>query len=90
MPELPEVETIRRGLNKFILNKKISSVKILCDKSFIGPKEAILGQKIINIRRFGKALVFDFENAVSMMVHLRMTGQLSFRSSGEDSGRNYL
>ena len=90
MPELPEVETIRRGLNKFILNKKISSVKILCDKSFIGPKKVILGQKITNIRRFGKALIFDFENAVSMMVHLRMTGQLIFRSSGEESGRNYL
>ena len=90
MPELPEVETIRRGLNKFILNKKVSSVKILCDKSFIGPKEVILGQKIINIRRFGKALIFDFENGVSMMVHLRMTGQLIFRASGEESGRNYL
>ena len=90
MPELPEVETIRRGLNKFILNKNVSSVKILCDKSFIGPKEVILGQKIINIRRFGKALIFDFENGVSMMVHLRMTGQLIFRASGEESGRNYL
>ena len=90
MPELPEVETIRRGLNKFILNKKVSSVKILCDKSFIGPKELILGQKIINIRRFGKALIFDFENGVSMIVHLRMTGQLIFRASGEESGQNYL
>lgn len=90
MPELPEVETIRRGLNKFILNKNVSSVKILCDKSFIGPKEVILGQKIINIRRFGKALIFDFENGVSMMVHLRMTGQLIFRASGEESGQNYL
>ena len=72
MPELPEVETIRRGLNRFILNKKIVNVKVLCDKSFIGPKELIEGQEIIAIRRFGKALVFDFKNQVSMLVHLRI------------------
>ena len=90
MPELPEVETIRRGLNNFILNKKITNVKVLCDKSFIGPKELILAQKIINLRRFGKALVIDFENGVSMMIHLRMTGQLIFRASGEESGKDYL
>lgn len=90
MPELPEVETIRRGLNRFILNKKIVSVKILCDKSFIGPKELIEGQEIIAIRRFGKALVFDFKNQVSMLVHLRMTGQLIYRACGEESGKNYI
>jgi len=90
MPELPEVETIRRGLNRFILNKKIVNVKILCDKSFIGPKELIEGQEIIAIRRFGKALVFDFKNQVSMLVHLRMTGQLVYRACGEESGKNYI
>ena len=90
MPELPEVETIRRGLNRFILNKKIVNVKILCDKSFIGPKELIEGQEIITIRRFGKALVFDFKNQVSMLVHLRMTGQLIYRACGEESGKNYI
>ena len=90
MPELPEVETIRRGLNRFILNKKIINIKILCDKSFIGPKEWIEGQEIIAIRRFGKALVFDFKNQVSMLVHLRMTGQLIYRACGEESGKNYI
>lgn len=90
MPELPEVETIRRGLNRFILDKKIVNVKILCDKSFIGPKELIEGQEIIAIRRFGKALVFDFKNQISMLVHLRMTGQLIYRACGEESGKNYI
>ena len=90
MPELPEVETIRRGLNRFILNKKIVNIKILCDKSFIGPKELIEEQEIIAIRRFGKALVFDFKNQVSMLVHLRMTGQLIYRACGEESGKNYI
>ena len=83
MPELPEVETIRRGLEKFIKDAKITKVKILCDKSFIGPKNLIENQKIINLRRKGKALLLDLNNGITMMIHLRMTGQLIFR--GEES-----
>ena len=83
MPELPEVETIRRGLESFIKNAKITKVKVLCDKSFIGPKELVENQTIKNIRRKGKALLLDLENNVTMMIHLRMTGQLIFR--GEES-----
>ena len=89
MPELPEVETIRRGLDQFILRKHVQTVQVFCDKSFIGPKELVEGQEIIAIRRFGKALIFDFANGVSMMVHLRMTGQLIFRAFGEESGKDY-
>lgn len=75
MPELPEVETIRRGLNKFILKSKLQNVEILCPKSFIGTPVA---GKIIGIRRFGKALVLDIDNDRSMLIHLRMTGQLIY------------
>ncbi len=75
MPELPEVETIRRGLNKFVINQKITKIDILCDKSFQGTPN--LG-RIINIRRFGKALIFDLDNGCSLLIHLRMTGQLIY------------
>ncbi len=75
MPELPEVETIRRGLEKFILNKKIINTDILCEKSFLG--HPVTG-KVIALRRFGKALIIDLEDGNSLMVHLRMTGQLIF------------
>ena len=75
MPELPEVETIRRGLNKFILHKKITKIRVLCEKSFQGTP--ILG-RIQNLRRFGKALIIDLDNQHSFMIHLRMTGQLIF------------
>lgn len=75
MPELPEVETIRRGLDKFIIKKKLKNIEVLCEKSFIGEK--ITGE-VVKIRRFGKALVLDFENNKSLMIHLRMTGQLIF------------
>ena len=83
MPELPEVETIRRGLTNFLKDAKIKEAKVLCDKSFIGPKELVKNQKIKNIRRRGKALLIDLENGITMMIHLRMTGQLIYR--GEES-----
>ena len=86
MPELPEVETIRRGLLECIKGKKISDVKIFCDKSFIGPKEVIIGAKILDIRRFGKALVIDLNNEVSIIIHLRMTGQMIYRGAQEFAG----
>lgn len=75
MPELPEVETIRRGLKDFIINKKITKIDILCKKSFQGTPTF---GRIIEIRRFGKALIIDLDNGSSFMIHLRMTGQLIY------------
>ena len=75
MPELPEVETIRRGLSQFIVKKKLVRTTILCDKSFIGQPTT---GTVKNIRRFGKALVIDLDNDKSLMIHLRMTGQLIY------------
>ena len=90
MPELPEVETVRRGLKKYILNKKIVRIVVLEDKSFqdalsdevsrSNAKCRKLSDKTIeNLRRFGKALVIDLDNEYSLMIHLRMTGQLIWR-----------
>ena len=73
MPELPEVETIRRGLDKYIVKKKLVGIEILCEKSFVG--EPVRGV-VTGIRRFGKALIIDLDNGFSLMIHLRMTGQL--------------
>lgn len=75
MPELPEVETIRRGLKDFIINKKITKIDILCEKSFQGTPTF---GRILGIRRFGKALIIDLDNGSSFMIHLRMTGQLIY------------
>ena len=80
MPELPEVETIKRGLTKFILNKKIVQVEVFEGKSVKnGELTSVVGAIIIGLRRFGKALVIDLDNGISLMVHLRMTGQLIWR-----------
>lgn len=75
MPELPEVETIKRGLSKFIIKQKIIRIEVLCEKSFIGEKTL---DTVKNLRRFGKALVIDLDNHQSLMIHLRMTGQLIY------------
>lgn len=90
MPELPEVETIKRGLSKFCVQRKINRVEICCEKSFIGPKELVEGAEIIGLRRFGKALIIDLSNSISMMVHLRMTGQLIYRAKGKETGADIL
>lgn len=91
MPELPEVETIRRGLSEFIVRKKLVGTEILCEKSFIG--EPVTGV-VCEIRRYGKALVIDLDNNFSMMVHLRMTGQLIYdgeeRYAGGHPSENFV
>ena len=80
MPELPEVETIRRGLIKFIKHQRLQQTDILCAKSFIGTPTT---GTVTDIRRFGKALVIDLDNDKSLMIHLRMTGQLIYDSNGK-------
>ena len=80
MPELPEVETIKRGLNKFIIQQKIKKVTVNCEKSFIGPVELVEGAKIVGVRRRGKCLLVDLSNDITMMIHLRMTGQVIYRA----------
>jgi len=91
MPELPEVETVRRGLEKLIVGRKISSIDVLNEKSFqdkngeILPVNAsevqknLLGAKIIAARRRAKVLMIDLDTKYSLVIHLKMTGQIVFR-----------
>ena len=78
MPELPEVETIKRGLEKCIVGKKISRVHVLCEKSFRGDPRLITGQTIDGISRRGKALLIRLSNNLTIMAHRRMTGQMIY------------
>lgn len=81
MPELPEVETIRRGLRDFILHKKIIQVEVdqTTQKAFQGEIGDVVGAEVIGIRRRGKALLIDLSNKMTLLIHLRMTGQLIWR-----------
>ncbi len=79
MPELPEVETIRLGLEKYIVGHKIVDVDVRLPRIFSGDSKKIIGGKVIGARRFGKGLLIDLDNNFSIAVHVKMTGQLLFR-----------
>jgi len=82
MPELPEVETVRRGLNNLIIGKKISTVSSDNARSFPNTASDIdsflIGSNIINVRRRAKVLLIDLSTNYTLVIHLKMTGQLVF------------
>ncbi len=59
MPELPEVETIKLGLQKYIVGKKIVGIEVRLRRIFTGDEKNIIGAKITSIERFGKGLVIN-------------------------------
>ncbi len=82
MPELPEVETIRRQLEKSI-GQVITSVEYTPSKVIRGNMSALENVTIRFVRRFGKLLVIDLSNNVTLTVHLKMTGRLSLLGINE-------
>lgn len=86
MPELPEVETIKRGLKTRILNKKIIQVEVREQKSFVGEVDKVVGRKVLGMERKGKALLIKLDQDLTLMIHLRMTGQLIYRPKGKEYG----
>lgn len=86
MPELPEVETIRLGLQKYLVGHRIEKIDIYSPKLLSGDSSLLLGAEVINIRRFGKGLVIDFNNSCSLAVHVKMTGQFVF--AGKKTPKN--
>lgn len=84
MPELPEVETVRRGLKKHCIDRVIAAVNVHdSPKSFPNAEadiEAFLLQaRITDIRRRAKVLLIDLSSEYTLVVHLKMTGQLVYR-----------
>jgi formamidopyrimidine-DNA glycosylase len=83
MPELPEVETIKRDLEKIILGKKIIRISARNSRVIREPEPAIFkkslrGLTIQNILRRGKLLIFELSNGSALTIHLKMTGQLVY------------
>lgn len=78
MPELPEVEIVKTGLQKKIVGLQISSIEISAPKIFRGEKNQIIGSKVKGIRRRGKLLIIDLSNNHSLVIHLKLTGQLVY------------
>lgn len=86
MPELPEVETIRLGLQKYLVGHTIIDIDIRLKKQFQGDPKDIKGTKVTGVRRFGKGLVIDLYSGFSLAIHVKMTGQLVYRRVSGVSG----
>ena len=94
MPELPEVETIKRGLVELIIGKKIKTIAVLdSPKSLRASKNDldafVINHKIFNINRRGKALIIALDSDYVFLVHLRMTGQLVYREKDFNFGAGH-
>jgi len=83
MPELPEVETLKLGLQKYLVGHTIESVELRLKKQFQGDVKDVEGVKVIDVRRFGKGLVIDLSNNYSLAIHIKLTGQLIYRGKDE-------
>ena len=82
MPELPEVETVRRGLAHFAQGFTITSAQDLHPRllkaASVAPLDAVVGGKIKEINRRGKFLWFTLDRDVALVAHLGMSGQFLF------------
>ena len=90
MPELPEVETVRRGLEELIVGRVVASSRVYdSPKSFPNTDqdvELFMHHATVRaVRRRAKVLLIDLSSAYTLVIHLKMTGQLVF--VGSDSER---
>jgi formamidopyrimidine-DNA glycosylase len=104
MPELPEVETVRRGLSQHVIGKKFKDVQALHPRATspksISPLRSLAGAKIKEVSRRGKFLWFVLDRPEVLVAHLGMSGQFLIQPKGHtdekhlrarfDLGRNEL
>jgi len=89
MPELPEVETVRRQLEPELVGKRIESASVL-DERLTRPEptrsleRAVAGREVTAVARRGKYLLIGLEGGRTLAMHLRMTGNLLIRRSDGD------
>jgi len=87
MPELPEVETVRRSLEPLIKNRAICQVDLrwpgLLKETRLATLQGLVGSRFLRVRRRGKTLLLDLDRAQTMLFHLKMTGQLFLTSAAE-------
>lgn len=85
MPELPEVETVRSGLEKYVVGKRISAVQTFHARTVkpgsIAPLSSAVGSKIQAVKRRGKFLWLELDRNFTLVAHLGMSGQLLVQPS---------
>ncbi len=89
MPELPEVETVRLGLVGLLPGRQVSSVDFDWPKSFPNAladvQHYLIGAQVTTIKRRAKVLLIELSSDYSLIIHLKMTGQLVFRGDPGNS-----
>jgi len=82
MPELPEVETVRTGLERLIVGRSIVAETHDTEKSFpnssADASQFLIGTTVIAVRRRAKVLMIDLSGEYTLVIHLKMTGQLVY------------
>ncbi len=94
MPELPEVETVRIGLSKYLPGMSITAVDFDWPKGFpndpMQVSKYVIGSSITAVRRRAKVLLIELSTNYTLVIHLKMTGQLVYRAgSGERWGAGH-
>ncbi len=88
MPELPEVETVRRGLQRLLPGLKITEVTHDTPKSFPNAPADVanfmIGATVTEVRRRAKVLLIELDTKYSLVIHLKMTGQLVYIAESVD------
>ncbi len=93
MPELPEVETVVRGLQNLIVGKKFRRATSDNQKSFPNAptdvKEFLIGAKVTRVRRRAKVILIELDTNYTLMAHLKMTGQFVYVGETERFGAGH-
>ncbi len=83
MPELPEVETVRRGLSRLLPALTVTEVSHDNPKSFPNAEQDVqqflIGSQVVEVTRRAKVLLIELSSKYSLVIHLKMTGQLVYR-----------
>ena len=94
MPELPEVETTKRGIEPYLTDKNFKSIEIRNNKLRIPFNVDLLDfitkKKIIEIQRRAKYITIEFSNGYSLLIHLGMTGNLRVTKSKNFQKHDHL
>jgi formamidopyrimidine-DNA glycosylase len=82
MPELPEVETLRRELERDVVGRRIESAELLTPKILSGVEgwtlADVVGASFVAARRRAKYLILDLSNGMSLVIHLSLAGQIVY------------
>jgi len=92
MPELPEVETVRRGLERWVIGKRLKNIQVLHPRvqrpNSWAPITSLNGAKVTGINRRGKFLWFELDRPQVLMAHLGMSGQFLVQPKGKTDERH--